>query len=120
MRPSATTQLTYTRLNFLLPQKRVALSLLHFGDWAKTMLESNQTTWLTMEDWQSPASQPGAKGHPDVNQVPKAGLAAAGTAEAVAIQSVHHPSIPHISTILPPQLWELLIQTNLAEFEWFW
>lgn len=55
-----------------------------------------------------------------MNQVPKAGLAAAGTAEAVAIQSVHHPSIPHISTILPPQLWELLIQTNLAEFEWFW
>lgn len=59
MRPSATTQLIYTQLNFLSPQKTAAISLLQFGDWTKTMPESNQTTWLIMEDWLSLASQPG-------------------------------------------------------------
>lgn len=44
MRPSATTQLISTQINFLSPQKGVASSLLHIGDWTKTMLVSKQTT----------------------------------------------------------------------------
>lgn len=52
-----------------------------------------------MEEWPSPPPNPGAKGHPVVNRDPEAGLAAAA---AVAIQSVHHPSIPPPSAALPP------------------
>lgn len=104
MRLSATTQLIYTLLNFLSPRKRVASSLLHFGDWTNHAGEQpdNLINNGRLAKPRQPAWNPDAKGHPAVNQVSKAGLAAADIAGAVAIQNLFHSSIPHASAILPP------------------
>lgn len=126
MRPSATTQLIYTQLNFLSPQKRVVLSLLHFGDWTKTMLESNQTTWLIVEDWPSPASQPGILVPKDTCYEPGSqgwsGCSWYSWSSCLSrcSSSLHPTQLSNSATIAKGITYSGQVSANLDELEWFW